>query len=64
MLQYLAERPGMLATKDELLSALWPGVTVGEDTLNKSIGELRAVLGDRAKTPRFIETVHRRGFGS
>ncbi len=62
VLQYLAERPGSLATKDELLSALWPGVTVGEDTLNKSIGELRAVLGDQVKTPRYIETVHRRGF--
>ncbi len=62
VLQYLVERPGLLTTKDELLSALWPGVTVGEDTLNKSIGELRAVLGDHAKTPRYIETVHRRGF--
>ena len=42
--------------------ALWPNVAVSEDTLSKSIGELRNALGDEAKAPRFIETVHRRGF--
>jgi DNA-binding winged helix-turn-helix (wHTH) protein len=62
VLQYLVERPGALVTKDALLEALWPDVSVSEDTLNKSIGELRVALGDEVKNPRFIETVHRRGF--
>lgn len=62
VLLYLAERPGALITKDELLDALWPDVAVTPDTLNKSIGELRVALGDDAKGPRFIETVHRRGY--
>ena len=62
VLVYLAERPGVLVTKEELLDAVWPDVAVTPDTLTKSIGELRLALGDDATTPRFIETVHRRGF--
>jgi len=62
VLVHLAERPGMLLTRQDLLDAVWPDVAVTPDTLTKSIGELRVALGDDAKTPRFIETVHRRGF--
>ena len=62
VLLYLAERPGALVTKDDLLDAVWPDVAVTPDTLTKSIGELREALGDDSKTPRYIETVHRRGF--
>ena len=62
VLVHLAERPGMLVTKDELLDAVWPDVAVTPDTLTKSIGELRLALGDDSANPRFIETVHRRGF--
>jgi DNA-binding winged helix-turn-helix (wHTH) protein len=61
VLLYLAERPGVLVTREELLDAVWPGVAVTPDTLTKSIGELRRALGDESTTPRFIETVHRRG---
>ncbi len=62
VLVYLAERPGVLVTKEELLDAIWPDVAVTPDTLTKSIGELRLALGDDSTTPRFVETVHRRGF--
>lgn len=62
VLTYLAERPGMLVTKRELMDAVWSDVTVTESVMSKSIGELRVALGDVAKTPRFIETIHRRGF--
>jgi DNA-binding winged helix-turn-helix (wHTH) protein len=62
VLLYLAERPGELVTKEHLLDAVWPDVAVTPDTLTKSIGELRHALGDVSKTPRYIETVHRRGF--
>jgi DNA-binding winged helix-turn-helix (wHTH) protein len=62
VLLYLAERPGTLVSKETLLDALWPGVAVTPDTLNKSIGELRVALGDDSHAPRYIETVHRRGF--
>lgn len=62
VLLYLAQRPGALVTRDELLDAVWPDAAVTPDTLTKSIGELRQVLGDDPSTPRFIATVHRRGF--
>lgn len=62
VLCHLAERPGRLVTKDELLDAVWADAVVTEGTLTNSIRELRAALGDDAREPRFIETVHRRGF--
>src|SRR5262252_7344803 len=62
LLCYLAERPGILVTKDELHVAVWGDTIVSDDTLTRTLGELRQVLGDDAQTPRVIETVHRRGF--
>jgi DNA-binding winged helix-turn-helix (wHTH) protein/predicted ATPase len=62
VLRHLAERAGHLVTKDELLSSVWHSVAVTESTLTKSIRELRVVLDDDAASPRFIETVHGRGF--
>lgn len=62
VLLHLAQRPGTLVSRDELLDAVWPDVAVTPDTLTKSIGELRIALGDDPRAPRFIETVHRRGF--
>jgi len=62
VLQCLAQRPGRLVTKDELYNAVWPGVFVGDAALKVCILEIRRVLADDAKAPRFIETVHRRGY--
>ena len=62
VLRYLAERPGALVTKRELMNAVWSDVSVTESVMNKSIGELRAAFHDASKKPRFIETVQRRGF--
>lgn len=62
VLQYLAERPGELLTKQVLLDAVWGGLAVSEDVVRLSVGELRAALGDDRAAPRFIETVPRRGY--
>jgi len=62
LLRYLAEHPGQLLTKAALLEALWPETTVSEVVLSVCIRELRQALGDDARIPRFIETVHRRGY--
>jgi pimeloyl-ACP methyl ester carboxylesterase len=62
LLRYLAERPGRLVTKEELLDGIWPDVNVTPDVLKVTIGEIRKVLGDSPKQPRFIETAHRRGY--
>ena len=51
-----------MVTKDALLEAVWPGIVVQEDVITVAIRQLRQILGDRARTPRFIETVHGRGY--
>lgn len=56
------EHAEQLVTKDELMSAVWPDTVVGDDALTGCIRDLRKVLGDEAKTPHYIETVHRRGY--
>src|SRR5262245_52158794 len=62
VLRYLAERPGRLVSKEELLEGVWPSVYVTADVLKVTIAEIRKVLGDSPKEPRFIETAHRRGY--
>lgn len=60
VLCYLAERPGQLVTKEELLAAVWTEV---DDALLKiCIREIRQALRDTPRTPQYIETVHRRGY--
>jgi pimeloyl-ACP methyl ester carboxylesterase/DNA-binding winged helix-turn-helix (wHTH) protein len=62
VLQCLVQRRGRLVTKDELYNAVWPRVFVGDAVLKVCVLEIRRVLADDAKAPRFIETVHRRGY--
>jgi DNA-binding winged helix-turn-helix (wHTH) protein len=62
VLRHLAERPGRLVTKDDLLAAIWTDVEVGEAALTVCVNEIRRALGDEARAPRFVETVHRRGY--
>jgi len=58
----LARRPGSLLSKHELLDAVWGHQFVSESVLKTVISELRTVLDDDARQPRFIETVSRRGY--
>ncbi|HXC52494.1 MAG TPA: AAA family ATPase [Candidatus Limnocylindrales bacterium] len=62
VLRRLMERPGQLVTKSDLLDTVWPGTFITETVLNNAVGQLRQALGDDTRRPRFIETVHRRGF--
>jgi pimeloyl-ACP methyl ester carboxylesterase len=62
LLQFLARQSGRLVSKQELLSALWPGVFVSDAVLKGTVRELRKALGDDSHEPRFIETAHRRGY--
>jgi DNA-binding winged helix-turn-helix (wHTH) protein/tetratricopeptide (TPR) repeat protein len=58
----LVAQAGQLVTKDALLAAVWPETVVSESVVTVAIRQLRRVLGDQARTPRFIETVHGRGY--
>ena len=58
----LAHRPGELVSKEELLQTVWPDTFVSDDVLIRSISELRRVFEDDAKEPRFIQTIHKRGY--
>ena len=58
----LARTPRTLVTKNALLDSVWGHRFVTESVLKSTISELRAVLGDDPKHPRYIETVSRRGY--
>jgi TolB-like protein/DNA-binding winged helix-turn-helix (wHTH) protein/Flp pilus assembly protein TadD len=63
LLAMLLTRPGELVTREELRARIWPQTIVDFDHgLNKAIGKIRDALGDSAESPRFIETVARRGY--
>src|SRR2546427_11038162 len=62
VLRYLVEHPGRLVAHDELLEALWPKTYVQPEVLKSHIAAIRAVLGDDARMPMFIETLSRRGY--
>jgi TolB-like protein/DNA-binding winged helix-turn-helix (wHTH) protein len=64
LLLCLVERPGELVTREELRSALWPtGAFVDfERGLGTAMNKVRDALGDAAGSPRFIETIPRRGY--
>ena len=62
VLRYLTERVGQLVTKDDLWRAVWPDISVTDAALTVCMSEIRRALGDEAKTPRYIQTVHRRGY--
>jgi DNA-binding winged helix-turn-helix (wHTH) protein/predicted ATPase len=58
----LLSEPGQLVTKYELVASAWPDTAVGDAVLTTAMRELRLALGDDARSPRFIETVHGRGY--
>lgn len=63
VLAALLENPGDVVTREQLIARLWPSTIVDFDTgLNTAVRKLRAALGDTADTPRYIETLPRRGY--
>ena len=63
-LAVLLERPGEVVTREQLRETLWPdGVYVDFDrSLNAAVSRIRDALSDSAESPRFIETLPRRGY--
>src|SRR5438876_3790910 len=62
VLLHLADRPGQVVDREALLSQVWPGVVVGDDSLTQVVIKLRKALGDDPDRPTYIQTVTKRGY--
>jgi adenylate cyclase len=62
LLLYLVARPSVLVSKEELFRALWPDVAVTDNALTQAVSELRQALGDDPSSPKYVQTVARRGY--
>ena len=60
VLRYLVENAGRVVTKDEVMKAVWPGVTVTDESLTHCVSEVRRAIGD--KKQRIVKTAPRRGY--
>src|SRR5438552_2319750 len=64
ILRILLEEPGQVVTREELRKRIWPSDTFVDfdHGINNAIKRLREPLGDTAETPRYVETLPRRGY--
>ena len=64
ILVYLLDRAGEVVTREELRQKLWPADTFVDfdHSLNTAVNKLREALGDSASSPRYVETLARRGY--
>src|ERR1700674_42245 len=62
VLVYLLEQRERLVTKDELIDYVWHDTAVTDNALEQCLAEIRKVLGDDSRNPRFIKTVPRAGY--
>ena len=62
LLVFLAHRGSRLITRRETIDGVWGTEFICDNTLTHAISELRSALGDNAREPRFIQTIHRRGY--
>lgn len=62
VLVYLAQRAGEVVSREDFSQSVWGRAVVTDDSLTWCVSELRRQLGDRASSPRFIETIPKRGY--
>jgi DNA-binding winged helix-turn-helix (wHTH) protein len=62
VLVFLAQHATRLVTRRQIIDAVWGTTYISENTLTRAIAELRSSLGDDARDPTYIETIHRRGY--
>jgi DNA-binding winged helix-turn-helix (wHTH) protein/TolB-like protein len=58
----LAERPGEVLTRDDLIAQVWKTEYGGDESLSRAISQLRKVFGDERGSARYIETIPKRGY--
>ena len=62
LLACLAQKPGEILSKEELVDVVWNGLSVSDATISARISAARAAIGDDGRSQSVIRTVHRRGF--
>jgi len=62
VLVFLAHRAGEVVSKDDIAGAVWPQLFITESVITRAIAGLRKALGDDVSSPRFIETIAKRGY--
>lgn len=62
LLLRLAREPGTVVSREAILADVWTGVVVDDDALARAVSRLRRALGDDAKSPRYVETIPKRGY--
>lgn len=62
VLVLLASRSGDVVLRDEIVNSVWDGRPMADDALSRCITELRKLLGDDAREPKYIATVPKRGY--
>ena len=62
LLLALIAAPGQFASREQLLSQVWPRVVINEEVLTRAVSELRTLLGDTSRERRYIVTVPKRGY--
>ena len=62
VLVFLASNTGQVVSKNDITDAVWPDVFITESVITRSIAGLRRAFGDDVKSPRYIETISKRGY--
>ena len=62
LLRRFLDEPGSVLTRERLIEQVWTRRQVNDEVLSRAIAELRAILGDDAREPRFIETLSKGGY--
>src|SRR6476661_5122955 len=62
VLELLVERPGQIVPRQDLLGRVWRDAFVTDTSLAEAVSVLRQALGDDPQSPRYIQTIHRRGY--
>src|SRR6185295_6799431 len=62
LLELLIDTRPRALTKDEIHQALWADTFVSDSTLTSLVAELRAAIGDEARSPRLVRTIHGYGY--
>lgn len=62
VLRYLAQRPGQVVGREELIEAVWKTANISDDVLSRCAALIRKLFEDNAREPRVLETITKRGY--